>query len=93
MSGGYPMLTRADRAHRREKVMRDWIANVPIAEIARRHGLSEVYVREVGRQSGVARSPGRPRTIHYEGEQLRQYAAWRRNYGAATAREMMGAAS
>lgn len=56
-----PMLTIADRARRRRRVVDAFRAKVPQADIVARFGLTPEYVRQIARDAGVLPDPGRGR--------------------------------
>lgn len=62
MSSGYPMMTRNDRAYRREKAVKAYVSGLSSRAVAERFGLDDRYVREIVCEQGVSRAPGRPRT-------------------------------
>lgn len=57
----YPLLTRNDRAYRRERIVA-FYQREPVGSraVADHFGLSDGYVRAVVREAGVARKRGRP---------------------------------
>ena len=57
-----PQLTRNDRAARRERVIAAYIAtrHGGSRRVATMFGLSSRYVRQIVKDAGVARRPGRP---------------------------------
>lgn len=55
--------TFGDRQYRREKMAKAYLAGATSRQVADAFGLSDSYVREVMRASGIARPVGRPRGI------------------------------
>lgn len=83
-------MTHAERAKRRGAIKRELAAGLAPAEVAAKFGVSRPHVCQIAKAAGVAtRSPGRPRSIPYEGETLRRYANWRKRFGAQLARQMI----
>ena len=62
MSHYYPQMTRGDRAYRRERMIAAYLAGKGSSRtLAALFGMSDGRVRQVLREAGVARKPGRPR--------------------------------
>lgn len=55
-----PKMTRGDRAQRRQAIIDGIHAGDAVCAIAVRHGLTVRYVRQVAKDHGIARKPGRP---------------------------------
>ena len=53
-------MTFGDRAMRRDRLIDAYIRGATSREVASKFGMSDGYVREIMRDAGVARSPGRP---------------------------------
>lgn len=54
-----PILTRSDRAYRRERIVRAYSAGASSRAVARQFDMSDGHVRAIVREAGVARRCGR----------------------------------
>lgn len=77
---------------RRRAILRDFLNDERVADIAARHQVSGRYVSLLASQAGLSRPRGRPSIAHdlnLNPEQLARFGAWRRHYGADAARAMI----
>lgn len=77
---------------RRRAILRDFLNEDRVSDIAARHGVSGRYVSLLASQTGLSRPHGRPSIAHdldLNPEQMARFGAWRRHYGADAARAMI----
>lgn len=58
MSKYLPQLTHGDRAYRREKIVRAYLAGYRVSAIAETYGVSPDWVGQIARKQGIARRRG-----------------------------------
>lgn len=89
MSSPVKFLTHSDRAYRREKVAADLRDGKSVGEVAARHNLSASYIKEVARNTNLARPVGRPRLLDCP-VLRKQYSNLSKKVTARVARQIMG---
>lgn len=82
-------MTHAERAKRRARVKDDLRAGMRNRDIAKRHGLSEDYIRDIARANNLLHPVGRPRLIQCP-DARRRYLNRCKRVGAAQAKIEFG---
>ena len=86
-------MTREEKRRRNCAIIVAYAAGKSNAEIARTFNVGQRSIIRIAQQAGIAKPRGRPVALpHASDAVLADYRRLRRNYGAATAREMVGAA-